>query len=329
MRAVGTDAARAIEVLVGGGAVEQLAAALPTAARCPHGDVARHPVRTAAEAAAAQRLLYRILVKPQDNVITRVLYRPVSLPLTRLLVRTPITPNQVSLLVALMVGVGIWLAAHADLGRVLAGTVVILAASYLDCCDGEIARVKLLSSRFGAWLDTIVDELSSLGYMVALGWHCHLRYGPDYLGALGADPWLIAIAVATVGYVVTIYVVYWNIIVLVGSANSQDYVGRFEPAPGPTLGTQRLVPKAATAALYASRPLPQPLRLLAEYLPYVVRRDFISWGAVVLAAVHATHVSFALQAAGGVVTAIIVGLDHVRVRGQLRQIARAGDRFVR
>src|SRR5205814_7232615 len=106
--------------------------------RVPHGEIARHPIATPEERRAAHRLLYRILIKPQDNAITRTLYRPVSFLLTRLLVWTPITPNQVSYVVAALVLVGCWLTAHAAMAEVVAGTVIVLAASYLDCCDGEI-----------------------------------------------------------------------------------------------------------------------------------------------------------------------------------------------
>ena len=74
----------------------------------------------------------------------------------------------------MLVAIGCWFTANASNTNALIGTVIVLAASYVDCCDGEVARVKLLSSRFGAWIDTIVDELSSVGYMAALGWHCHL-----------------------------------------------------------------------------------------------------------------------------------------------------------
>ena len=61
------------------------------AATRAHGSIARHPVNDASDRDAAEQLLYRIVIKPQDNAITRYLYRPVSFPLTRLLVWTPIT----------------------------------------------------------------------------------------------------------------------------------------------------------------------------------------------------------------------------------------------
>jgi phosphatidylglycerophosphate synthase len=298
--------------------------ALPAGAtKIPHGAIARAPIATPAERRTAHRMLYRILVKPQDNAITRYLYRPVSFPLTRLLVWTPITPNQISYLVAVLVALGCWLTAGASHGMALLGSIVVLVASYVDCCDGEVARVKLLSSRFGAWIDTVVDELSSVGYTIALGWHCHLAFGPRYFGELPFDPWLATTVIATVAILWAMYCIYYNLIVAVGSANSQDYVGSFEVVPGKVESSVRLVP-AAPKAIVTKRELPPWLEWLATYAPYVVRRDFISWGAVALAALHWTHVAFVLLALGGIVTAVIVTIDHVRLRSLRRSLVRRG-----
>jgi phosphatidylglycerophosphate synthase len=317
--AAGDDARRALDRLARGDSDAEIAGGEDIA----HGEIARAPIATPAERRAAHELLYKILIKPQDNAITRYLYRPVSFPLTRLLVWTPITPNQVSYVVAILVALGCYVTAHASFDAALLGTVIVLAASYLDCCDGEVARVKLLSSRFGAWIDTVVDELSSVGYMVALGWHCHLAFGPSFFGAVTFDPWTTAIAISVFTYLWTIYCVYYNIIVAVGSANSQDYVGRFEIVPGGRPNSRRLAP-VAQKAIATAKPLPQPLAWLATYAPYIVRRDFISWGAVVLAALHWTHLGFGLLALGGAVTFIIVTIDHVRLRTLRRAIERQG-----
>jgi phosphatidylglycerophosphate synthase len=290
----------------------------------PHGEIARHAIATPDERRAAHRMLYRILVKPQDNAITRHLYRPISFPLTRLLVWTPITPNQISYLVAAIVVIGCWLTASASMARVVAGTAVILAAAYLDCCDGEVARLKLLSSRLGAWIDTVIDELSSVGYMVALGWHCHLAYGPRYFGDLGFDPWLAAIALGVVIYGSTMYGVYYNIIVGVGSANSQDYAGRFEVVPGEHPNSVRLRPAAPTPSM-RRRDRPRWLVAIATVLPYAVRRDFISWAALGFALLHWTAAMFIGFMLGGVVTFAIVAIDHIQLRRLRRAIVRRGQ----
>lgn len=320
--ATGEHAGRVIEALGRGDGDAAIAEAATL--RVPHGEIARHPIATPDERRAAHRLLYRILIKPQDNAVTRVLYRPISSPLTRLLVWTPITPNQISYLVAVIVALGCWLTASASTARVIAGTAVILAAAYLDCCDGEIARLKLLSSRFGAWIDTVIDELSSVGYMAALGWHCHLAYGPRYLGDLGFDPWLAGIALGVLTYGGAMYCIYYNIIVGVGSANSQDYVGRFEVVPGGRPGSVRLRP-AAAQPIAPRRELPGWLAAIATYAPHAVRRDFISWAALAFVVLHGAALLFAGLTLGGIVTFVIVAIDHIQLRRLRRAIVRGGQ----
>jgi phosphatidylglycerophosphate synthase len=320
--ATGERAGQVIEALARGDGDAAIAQAAML--RVPHGEIARHPIATPDERRAAHRLLYRILIKPQDNAITRILYRPISSPLTRLLVWTPITPNQISYLVAAIVALGCWLTASASTARVAAGTAVILAAAYLDCCDGEVARLKLLSSRLGAWIDTVIDELSSVGYMAALGWHCHLAYGPRYLGYLGFDPWLAGIALGLVTYGGSMYCVYYNIIVGVGSANSQDYAGSFEVVPGGRPGSVRLRPAAQTP-IAPRRELPRWLAAIATYAPYMVRRDFISWAALGFAVLRWTAALFAGLVLGGTVTFVIVAIDHVKLRRLRRSIVRGGQ----
>ncbi|CAN5409743.1 hypothetical protein BH11MYX1_BH11MYX1_19050 [soil metagenome] len=319
--ATGTHAEAVLAAIVGGDT--ELSSFVEGATKLPHGAIARAPIRTPEQRRAAHRLLYQILIKPQDNAITRYLYRPVSFPLTRLLVWTPITPNQISYLVAILVAIGLYFTAQASHASATFGTAIVLIASYVDCCDGEVARVKLLASKFGAWVDTVVDELSSVGYTVALGWHCHLVYGPKFFGALPFDPWLLGIWIAIPAFAVSIYCIYYNIIVAVGSANSQDYVGSFEAAPGKNAGSVKLVP-AAARAIVTKRELPGWVHWLATYAPYVVRRDFIAWGAVVLAAVHWTHGAFITFVLGAVVTGAIVTTDHIKLRSLRRAIIRRG-----
>jgi len=85
--------------------------------------------------------------------------RHLSARLTPLLVRLPVTPNQVTA-VSILLGlaavgcfaVGSWPAA-------LAGAVLFVVSYVLDNCDGEVARIKGLSSRFGMLLDTFGDWL--------------------------------------------------------------------------------------------------------------------------------------------------------------------------
>ncbi len=329
--AVGPDGAYAGAYLAAGASARHALAALgrgelgPTfkgaadATRIVHGEIACHPIATPADRKGAHQLLYRLLIKPQDNAITRYLFRPVSLPLTKLLVKLPITPNQVSGIVALLVVLGCWLTAHASFNMAIAGSLVVLASGYFDCCDGEIARLKLMSSKLGAWIDTVVDELSTIGYMAALGYHCHLMFGHP-----GFDIWIAGIIVGAATYGWSIYCIYFNIIVAVGSANSQDYVGRFVVVPGAAPNTVRLQPAAPTA-IAPTKPLPPWLQFLATNLPHIVRRDFLVWSTALLAVLHLTYVAFLLLAVGGPVIAAVTTSHHVALRRLRRSVAASGQ----
>lgn len=291
------------------------------AAARPHGAIARHPVTDEPSRAAAEKLLYRILIKPQDNAIARLLFRPLSLPLTKLLARTPITPNQITTITMLMVAVGLWLAASAEPAAVVLGSLVILISNYVDCCDGEIARLKVLSSKLGAWYDTIVDEVSSLGYMLVLGWHCHLHFGPGYFGVhplrtAPFDPWLGVMTVGAFTYLVSLYCIYYNIILVARSANSQDYISRVEVVAGDAPGSWELRP-VAKQPITLPASWPRWMAAIVDWMPNIVRRDFIVWASLILVAMGLTHVVFFAMVGGGVLTATLVALDHVRLRGQL------------
>jgi len=126
------------------------------------------------------------------------LVRHLSYRLTLVLLRWPITPNQVTVvsLVLGLGGAGLFVFGNWSLG-VLGG--LLLVASYvLDNCDGEIARIKQLSSEFGARLDDIVDSTVDTCFFLALGYGAASASGQQiwfWLGlaaALGAaiDFWV-------------------------------------------------------------------------------------------------------------------------------------------
>ena len=50
----------------------------------------------------------------------------------------------------------------------LVGGITIQLASILDGCDGEIARLKLLHSARGAWLDTVLDRYADVAMGIAV-----------------------------------------------------------------------------------------------------------------------------------------------------------------
>jgi phosphatidylglycerophosphate synthase len=117
-----------------------------------------HRVAVSQDLAEAERKLDTWLVKPTDGLFARN-NRRVSIPISRQLIKLPLTPNMVTMLV-----LGVSFSSGAFFARggywsTLLGAFLSVAASVLDGCDGEVARLKLQSTRFGCWLETVCDYL--------------------------------------------------------------------------------------------------------------------------------------------------------------------------
>lgn len=151
-------------------------------------------VNTPEDCEAAERKLDRWLVKPTDGFYAR-LNRRVSIPISRQLIKLPITANMVSIF-TLCVGIAsAAFFAYGGYWSTLLGAFLCLFASILDGCDGEVARLKLLESDFGCWLETICDYAFYLFLLVGMtigrwrssGTRTYLVYGGLLLfGALAS-----------------------------------------------------------------------------------------------------------------------------------------------
>lgn len=122
----------------------------------------------------------RIVEGSTAGWISTHLNKPISLFLSTRLAETPVTPNQwscLNLVVGLMSG---WFVAQAGWASVALGGFLFQLASIFDGVDGELAKLRLESSRFGAWLDTAVDTAGLLAFLVGAFVHV-ARHGP--LGA--------------------------------------------------------------------------------------------------------------------------------------------------
>jgi phosphatidylinositol phosphate synthase len=79
-------------------------------------------------------------------------------PLSRALLRIGVTPNMVTILGTLGVGVGaIGFAAR---GRLVWAVVIVTLSALTDVMDGAMARARGTSSKFGALLDSTMDRVA-------------------------------------------------------------------------------------------------------------------------------------------------------------------------
>ena len=107
----------------------------------------------------AREILLTRLRKSRDGIVARGLNRRLSIPISHWLVRhTSLTPNQItigvfglSILAALLFSWGTGL-------PVVMASLLTQMASILDGCDGEVARLRHMSTPYGAWLDAVLDR---------------------------------------------------------------------------------------------------------------------------------------------------------------------------
>ena len=112
-------------------------------------------------------------------------------PLIRMLSRatTPqlaamnMTPNQAT---TLGLAAGLTAAACIAHGEQLLGAGLFFLYYLFDYCDGELARLRNLSSRFGAYYDDFVDWIVHATFFLALGYHTTVETGMVVWVWLGA-----------------------------------------------------------------------------------------------------------------------------------------------
>lgn len=122
-------------------------------------------IDTAEDRALAEKRLAEELCKPGDGPVSRHLNRRLSKPLSQVMARLGATPNQISLL-SFMAALASALSFAA--GIPFWGGVMAQLSSILDGCDGEVARIRGLESRFGAYLDSLLDRYGDVAILLGM-----------------------------------------------------------------------------------------------------------------------------------------------------------------
>ncbi len=216
----------------------------------------------------AESKLDRWLVKPTDGMYARI-NRRISIPISRQLIKLPVTANMVSILT---LGVGISSAVFFALGGywcALLGAFLCLFASILDGCDGEVARLKLMESDFGCWLETVCDYVFYLFLLVGMTigqWR-----------SSGSTAYLV-----------------WGGFLLVGALASFLAVG---------WQRRRLAAGRPEQLLniwhsHAERRSSNPIMYAARHMEFIVRRCFFPYALLFFALFNIMNVAFVLSVIG-------------------------------
>ncbi len=122
-----------------------------------------------------------------DGYISRFVNRRVSGPLARWLAGTKITPNQVT-----WAAFGLALLSFLSFvfGQNIIGGLLAQLSSIIDGVDGELARLKRMSSEFGGFLDAVLDRYADI--LILLGLTIWSFSNESYPGI-----WLVGFLAAT------------------------------------------------------------------------------------------------------------------------------------
>ena len=116
---------------------------------------------------AEQLLCYR-LKKDTDGPVSKILNRPISLRISKALLNTGITPNQISVLSFIIGLAGASLFFLGEYFYLILGGFLVHIHSVIDGCDGEVARLKLRQTKYGAWLDSVLDRYADAAIILGL-----------------------------------------------------------------------------------------------------------------------------------------------------------------
>ena len=245
-------------------------------------------VLTPADQQMAERKLDGWLVKPTDGMWARM-NRRVSIPISRRLIRFPITPNMVSLFTLLVSFASGYYFALGGYWNMLLGAVLSVWSSILDGCDGEVARIKLQSSDFGCWLETVCDYLyylfvfggMSLGLARTFGGKFYLEWGA-VLGFGAITSFL------TVGFL-------------------RQHFSAAHPEKFLTIWQKKAESRKTNPMLYVGR-----------NLEFIIRRCFLPYALLAFSLLNLTKFAFVATAIGSNIVWLIALYSSITLSGKQR-----------
>ncbi|MFA5975417.1 MAG: CDP-alcohol phosphatidyltransferase family protein [Elusimicrobiota bacterium] len=107
--------------------------------------------------------------KETDGFFARHFDRRLSGAISRYLLKTPVTPNQITVGVTLLGVVAGYFMAQIGYTAKVIGSALFLLTSILDGCDGEVARAKKMTSKLGGWLDLWGDNVVHVAVFYGVG----------------------------------------------------------------------------------------------------------------------------------------------------------------
>ncbi len=122
-----------------------------------------------------------------EEIFDLFCYRPLAFLFVKIVYRTPLRPNQVTVLSAAAGIVAAWYLSVGTARALTAAAIWYAVANVLDCADGQLARLQQSGTLLGRVVDGAADYIASAAIFIGLGVH---------LSAAGASGWLLVIVTA-------------------------------------------------------------------------------------------------------------------------------------
>ena len=123
--------------------------------------------------------------KSNDGPVSRYLNRPISNRITKQIVNFPVKPNHISLVSFLLSLLAAIIIAFKGYSFLVLGALLAQLSSILDGCDGEVARLKNITSKYGGWFDQILDRYADLLLITGLTFHTYYLHQSLYVFLIG------------------------------------------------------------------------------------------------------------------------------------------------
>jgi phosphatidylglycerophosphate synthase len=120
-----------------------------------------------------------------DGIYAKLVARRISLYITNLLIKTPITPNQITIFwctLDILAGISFSFGVYKYF---IIGTLLMQLAYILDGADGEVARYKNKASLKGEYLDRLCHDISYPALFIGLSIGLYERYNDIWILILG------------------------------------------------------------------------------------------------------------------------------------------------
>ena len=134
---------------------------------------------------AEKTLLDSLRGKSSDGPVSHWLNRPISARISKSLVNFNITSNQISFFSFVLSVIAAGLFALGNYWFLALGGIIAQFASIIDGSDGEVARLKYLSSDYGGWFDAVLDRYADAFLLFGLTWYVYNQYLSAWALAIG------------------------------------------------------------------------------------------------------------------------------------------------